>query len=164
MQGHAQEILEILTADSRTSPAIIAKMLGISEAAAAEEIKRLESEKILLKYTTIVNEEKTEAETTVHALIEVKVTPQVECGYDALASQISKYDEVRSCYLMSGTYDFIVQIDGTSLRQVALFVAEKLAVIDGVVSTSTHFLLRKYKDNQVIMPVETIDRRQVVFK
>ncbi|MGI6150717.1 MAG: Lrp/AsnC family transcriptional regulator [Christensenellales bacterium] len=161
-RSFAMEILDILAQDSRTPAAIIAQMLNTSEEAVKAEIKRLEDEKILLRYTTIIDEEKAESESTIHALIEVKVTPQYRQGYDAIAEQVSRYPEVRSCYLMSGSYDFMVLVDGPNLRSVAQFVTEKLAVLNGVVSTGTHFVLRKYKDNHVVMPNGKDDRRQVV--
>ncbi len=111
-RSFAMEILDILAQDARTSAAIIAQMLNSSEEAVKAEIKRMEDEKILLRYSTIIDEEKTESESTIHALIEVKVTPQYRQGYDAIAEQISRYPEVRACYLMSGSYDFMVLVDG----------------------------------------------------
>ncbi len=161
-QSFAMEILDILAQDARTPAAVIAQMLGSTEAEVLAEIKRLEDEKILLRYTTIINEDLTEAESTVHALIEVKVTPQYRQGYDAIAEQLTRYSEVRACYLMSGAYDFMVLVDGPSLRDVSRFVTEKLAVLNGVTSTATHFVLRKYKDNHVTMPFSDDDHRQVV--
>lgn len=161
-RSFATEILDILSADSRTPASIIAQMLNSTEEAVAAEIKRLEDEKILLRYGITINEEKTESESTIHALIEVKVTPQASHGYEAIADEISRYPEVRACYLMSGSYDYMVMVDGPSLRVVSRFVTEKLAVIPGVISTGTHFVLRKYKDNHVIMPHSSDDRRQVV--
>ena len=162
-RSFATEILDILAADSRTPASIIAQMLNTTEDAVAAEIKRLEDEKILLRYGIIINEEKTESESTIHALIEVKVTPQFRQGYEAIADQISRYPEVRACYLMSGSYDFMVLVDGPSLRVVSQFVTEKLSVLNGVVSTGTHFVLRKYKDNHVVMPKNKDDHRQVVM-
>lgn len=159
---YAFDILDILTQDARTSAKTIAAMLGAEEEAIAAEIARLEQEDIILKYSAVVNEEKTEDEGRVHALIEVKVTPQFEHGYETIAQSICVYDEVRSCYLMSGSYDYMVLVDGSSVRDVARFVAEKLSVLDGVISTATHFVLRKYKDNHVVMPIENSDKRQMV--
>lgn len=161
-RSFAMEILDILAQDARTPAAIIAQMLNTSEEAVKAEIKRMEDEKILLRYTTIIDEEKTESESTIHALIEVKVTPQYRQGYDAIAEQICRYPEVRACYLMSGSYDFMVLVDGPNLRSVSQFVTEKLSVLNGVVSTGTHFVLRKYKDNHVVMPNGKDDYRQVV--
>lgn len=157
-----QNILEILTQDARQDPAMIAKMLGASEKEIKDEILAMEQENIILRYSAVINDEITDEPGDVHALIEVKVTPQYQHGYEAIADTICEYDEVRSCYLMSGSYDYMVLVDGKSLRNVARFVAEKLAVIDGVTSTATHFVLRKYKDNHVMMPVKNDDCRQVV--
>lgn len=155
-------ILDILTQDARTPPALIGAMLGLPETDVTQEIERLESENIILKYSAIVNEEKTVRDGTVNALIEVKVTPQYQHGYEAIAQTLVMYPQVRSCYLMSGAYDYMLLVDGPSLREIARFVTEKLAVINGVISTSTHFILRKYKDNHVVFPVENSDSRQVV--
>lgn len=157
-----EEILEILMQDARTSPATIAAMLDVEIDIVKKEIARLEKENIILKYTALVNEEKIEDENTVHALIEVKVMPQFQHGYEAIARSIGAYPEVGSCFLMSGSYDFMVLIDGQSVREIARFVAEKLSVLDGVTSTTTHFVLRKYKENHVDIPTEKEDHRQVV--
>lgn len=156
------DIIEILTQDARRSPAVIASMLGSTEEEIRKEIANLEEEKIILKYSATINEETIEDERSVHALIEVHVVPQARHGYDAIARTICMYDEVRSCYLISGTYDYMVLVDGRSLRDVARFVAEKLSVIEGVTGTATHFVLRKYKDNHVIIPLKSDDKRQVV--
>lgn len=161
-RSFAAEILDILAQDSRTSAAIIAQMLNSTEEAVLAEIARMEKENILLRYTTIVNEELTEDKETIHALIEVKVTPQYLQGYDAIADMISRYPEVRACYLMSGAYDFMVLVDGPTLRDVSRFVTEKLSVLNGVTSTGTHFVLKKYKDNHVVMPKGSDDKRQVI--
>ena len=155
-RSFAAEILDILAQDSRTSAAIIAQMLNSTEEAVLAEIARMEKENILLRYTTIVNEELTEDKETIHALIEVKVTPQYLQGYDAIADMISRYPEVRACYLMSGAYDFMVLVDGPTLRDVSR------SVLNGVTSTGTHFVLKKYKDNHVVMPKGSDDRRQVI--
>lgn len=161
-QDLRQEILDILSEDARTTAKTIAAMLGADEAAVAAEIERLEKEKVILKYSAVINEEKTEDDSVVHALIEVKVMPQYRYGYESIARSIDSYPEVRSCYLMSGGYDYMVLVDGPSLREIARFVAEKLSVLEGVTSTATHFVLRKYKDNHVIIPIENSDKRQVV--
>lgn len=137
-------------------------MLNTTEEAVAAEIARMEKDNILLRYTTIVNEELTEDKETIHALIEVKVTPQYLQGYDSIADMICRYPEVRACYLMSGSYDFMVLVDGPTLRDVSRFVTEKLSVLNGVISTGTHFVLKKYKDNHVVMPKGGDDRRQVI--
>lgn len=156
------DIIEILTQDARRPPAMVAAMIGCSEQETAKEIALMEDENIIMKYSAVINEERVEDARSVHALIEVKVIPQYRHGYEAIAQTICVYEEVRSCYLMSGTYDYMVLVDGRSVRDVARFVAEKLSVIEGVTSTATHFVLRKYKDNHVIMPPESSDKRQVV--
>lgn len=157
-----KEIIEILSDDARTTPKVIARMLDVDEALVINEIKSMEKNNIILKYNAVINEEKTEDDSSVHALIEVKVMPQYRYGYESIARSIDAYPEVRSCYLMSGAYDYMVLVDGCSLREVARFVAEKLSVLEGVTSTATHFVLRKYKDNHVIIPIEKSDERQVV--
>lgn len=156
------EILDILMDDARISPETIAIMLNTDSDTVRAEIQRLEKENIILKYTAMINEEKISSEEAVHALIEVKVTPEYQNGYEAIARAIDAYPEVSSCYLMSGSYDFMVLIDGYSVRKVARFIAEKLSVLEGVTSTTTHFILRKYKDNHVIIPSDQEDPRQVV--
>lgn len=157
-----QNIIEILTQDARRQPALIAAMLGVSERDVASEIADMEKEQIILRYSAVINDELTDRPGDVHALIEVRVTPQFQHGYEAISKEICAYDEVRSCYLMSGAYDYMVLVDGDSIRSVARFVAEKLSVIEGVTGTATHFVLRKYKDNHVLMPIKNDDNRQVV--
>lgn len=156
------DIIEILAQDARRSAASIASMLDSTEEAVRQEIEQMEAENIILKYSAVINEERVEDERSVHALIEVHVVPQARHGYEAIAKNICMYEEVRSCYLMSGTYDYMVLVDGRSVRDVAQFVAERLSVIEGVTGTATHFVLRKYKDNHVIMPMKNDDKRQVV--
>ena len=151
------EILEILNEDSRTTPAQMALMLGKSE----EEVKRciaeLEDEKIIVKYHATINWDKTE-DAAIQALIEVRVTPQRDRGFDEIARRIYRFEEVRSVYLMSGAYDLLVLIHGKSMREIAYFVAERLSTIEGVLSTATHFILKKYKDDGVMLEDETDDR------
>jgi DNA-binding Lrp family transcriptional regulator len=113
---------------------------------------------VILGYHAILNEEKLGLD-QVRALIEVKITPERGGGFDRLAERIAKYREVRSCYLMSGGYDLLVMVEGTSLREVARFVAEKLATIQGVLSTATHFMLKTYKDHGVLMTHEVNEER-----
>jgi DNA-binding Lrp family transcriptional regulator len=154
------EILEILTDDSRTAPAEMALMLGKTEAEVLASIKELEDDNIIVKYNTMINWDKTD-DPRVEALIEVKVVPQRDRGFDAIARRIYRFEEVKSVYLMSGAYDLKVLVEGTTMRQVAFFVAEKLSTIDGVLSTATHFVLKKYKDDGVIMDDETDERLMV---
>ena len=157
------ELLEILEKDGRRSAADIAEMTGRSEAETAAAIADYERDGVITGYAALVNWEKTEAD-RVTALIEVKVTPQRDRGFDRVAQRVYSYSEVKACYLMSGGYDLAVVIEGRSMKEVALFVAEKLATIDAVTSTATHFVLKKYKDKGVVFGgVREDDREQVLL-
>ncbi len=138
------DILKILEEDCRYSLSKIAVMLDTSEAEVSAAIKNMEESGVIVKYTAIVNGEAL-SEEIVQALIEVRVTPQKVNGFDAIAEEIYRFDEVQSLYLMSGGYDLAVFIEGRSLRDVSRFVAERLSTIDGILSTATHFILKKYK-------------------
>ena len=143
------KVLSLLEADARLTKENIAVMLGESAATVADVIHELEEEGVVLGYKALVDWEKTERE-YVTALIELKVTPQKDKGFEKVAERISNYPEVKDMYLMSGAYDYCVIIEGKTMRQVAQFVSDKLATIDGVLSTSTHFVLKKYKNNGVV--------------
>lgn len=145
-----KELLELLEENDRRTPAEIGVMLGISEAEVKAEIARLEAEKIILKYRAMINWEKVDTEKVI-ALIEVKVIPQREVGFDQIAERIYRFSEVKSVFLMSGAYDLAVMIEGATMKEVALFVAEKLATIENVQSTATHFVLKKFKMDGVIL-------------
>ncbi|MBE6690350.1 MAG: Lrp/AsnC family transcriptional regulator [Ruminococcaceae bacterium] len=121
-------------------------------------IKQYEDEGVILGYKTMIDWDKTDRE-YVSALIEVKITPQRDRGFDRVAERIYSYPEVQSLYLMSGGYDLAVQIEGKTMKEVAFFVAQKLAPIEDVISTATHFVLRKYKDKGVIYGVVDVDER-----
>ena len=151
-------ILDILTGDARTSVAQMATMLGVSQAEVSETIERLEKQRIIIKYPALINWEKVDIE-QVEALIEVRITPMRDRGFDAVAEQIYRFDEVSSVYLMSGGYDLMVMLKARTLKQLALFVAEKLSTIEGVMSTATHFVLKKYKNEGVIMDEMAGDER-----
>ena len=138
------DILKILEEDCRYSPSKIAVMLDTSEAEGSAAIENMEESGVIVKYTAIVNGEVL-SEEIVQALIEGRVTPQKVNGFDAIAEEIYRFDEVQSLYLMSGGYDLAVFIEGRSLRDVSRFVAERLSTIDGILSTATHFILKKYK-------------------
>ena len=142
-------ILEILYGDARTTAEDIATMTGHDLDEIKQSIARLEREKIILKYPALINWDKTTTE-RVEAIIEVRVTPQRDQGFDAIASRIYRYEEVRSVYLMSGGYDLCVIVEARTMRQLAFFVAEKLSTLDSVISTATHFMLKKYKEDGVI--------------
>lgn len=140
------ELLEILSKNSKISHDDIAKQLNTTVEKVKKYIARLEKDKIILKYKTQINWERVK-HNEVRALIEVKVTPERGVGFDAIAEHIYRYPEVSSVYLLSGSYDLLVQVEGPSLKDVSLFVSEKLATIKNVQSTVTHFLLKKYKED-----------------
>ena len=133
-------------------------MLGETEAQVADTVARLERQRVILKYPALVNWEKVDIE-QVEAMIEVRVTPQRGEGFEAIAEQIYRFEEVHSVYLMSGGYDLLVNMKARTMRQLALFVAEKLSTIEHVISTATHFVLRKYKDQGVVMDESEEDLR-----
>ena len=152
------ELLKLLRDDASLPPAQIAGRLGREEGEVESRIESLESEGVILGYRTVINEDKLEVD-LVRAVIEVKITPEREGGFDRLATRIAKFDEVRSCYLMSGGYDLMVVVEGRDLKAVALFVSEKLATIQGVISTVTHFMLKPYKEQGVLMAGEYSDEK-----
>lgn len=155
------EIISILQQNARISNAELAAMLGITAEEAAAEIKKLEANGVIQGYSVIINEELYN-KSTVYATIELKVTPQRDCGFDDIAKTIMMYDEVESVSLMSGAYDLAVEVKGTNLRDVALFVSERLSTIDGVLSTATHFILKKYKEKGIFINREDTDERGLV--
>lgn len=145
-----KELLDLLEKDYTQSPEQLAVMLNISAEEVTRLIEKFKQEQIIVKYQTIVDWEKAGID-QVTAIIEVKITPQREVGFDAIAERIYRYPEVRSVYLMSGSYDLSVSVEGATLREVADFVSSKLSTIDGVVSTNTNFMLKKYKYAGVII-------------
>ena len=151
-------ILDILTDDARTPISQIAVMLGKTDDEIASTIARLERQRVILKYPALINWEKVNVD-EVEAMIEVRVTPQRGEGFEAIAEQIYRFEEVSSVYLMSGGYDLLVNMKARTMRQLALFVAEKLSTIEHVISTATHFVLRKYKDQGVVMDESEDDMR-----
>ncbi len=154
------DILELLNANSRMPYGAIAKTLGLSEARVAETVASLEKRGIILGYTTLIDDSAID-ETKVEALIEVRVNPIYGRGFDAIAEDIYKFEQVKSLYLMSGGYDLAVFVEGKTLREVASFVSEKLSVMDKVLSTATHFILKKYKiGGELTVPDE--NRRQKI--
>lgn len=155
------ELLRLLRDDASLTPAEIAARLNRDEVEVNSEIKSLENEGIILGYRTIINEDKIEVD-LVRAVIEVKITPEREGGFDRLAARIAKFDEVYSCYLMSGGYDLMVVVEGSDLKAVSSFVSEKLATIQGVISTVTHFMLKPYKEQGVLMGGEYSDEKLAV--
>lgn len=157
-----EEILEILEKNSRYTAEQIAVMTGKSLAEVEAAIAAYEKENVIVGYTALVNWEKTDKE-NVTALIEVRVTPQRGEGFDKVAERIYNYREVKACYLMSGSFDLCVVIEGKTMKEVALFVAEKLAPLESVLSTATHFVLKKYKDKGTIFEDKPVDEREVLI-
>lgn len=155
------EILKLLETDSKMTVTDIAKMLGLDEAAVAADIKAMEEGKIICGYHTMIDWDKV-AEEKVTALIEVKVTPQRGQGFDRIAERIYNFEEVNAVYLMAGAFDFTVILQGTSLKEVSRFVAEKLSTMEQIISTSTHFVLKKYKDHGIIFDAVKQDERLVI--
>lgn len=156
-----KELLNILESDSRYSTKELATMLNTSEEAVAEEIKKLEDEKIILGYRTMINWEQVEQD-TIKAYIELKITPQHSRGFDKVAERIYQYPQVKSLTLMSGAYDLLLEVEGGTLRDVAMFVSEKLAQMDAVISTATHFVLKTYKKENVLFEGTDKDLREVI--
>lgn len=156
-----EKILAIIEKNSRIDLADLAALLGESEAAVANEIADMEKENVICGYHTMINWEKTGDE-KVTALIEVKVTPQRGMGFEKIAERIYQYSEVNSLYLMSGAYDFTVILEGRTMREVAQFVSEKLSTMNYVLSTATHFILKKYKDHGTIMCDKPEDERMMI--
>lgn len=155
------EILRILAENSRLTNEQIAVMIGKTEEEVAQAVKDLENKNIVLGYPALVDWEKT-GEDVVMAYIEVKVTPQRGQGFDKVAERIYQYPQVKSCNLMSGGFDLFVAVEGKSMKEVALFVAEKLATIESVLSTATHFVLKKYKEKGVTFEQRYKDDREAV--
>ncbi|KYZ75187.1 AsnC family transcriptional regulator [Anaerosporomusa subterranea] len=156
-----KELLELLEKDHTLTPEQLAVMLGMSKDKVTAEIERLEREKVIVKYHTIINWEKAGVD-SVYAIIHVNIAPQREVGFDAIAERIYRFPEVKNLYLMSGAFDLSVMVECNSLKEVSQFVFSKLATIEGVVSTTTHFLLKRYKTEGVIMEDEEEDRRLAV--
>ena len=156
-----QQVLSIIVDDSRTTPDVIATMLGVTEQEVRACIDEMQEAGILVKYTAVVNTEKLNNQ-NVQALIEVKVSPQRNEGFEAIAQHIMAYDEVKSLYLMSGAFDLMLIIEGKTLKDVAMFVSDKLSTSANILSTATHFILKQYKSNGVLLDYENNKNRLVV--
>lgn len=156
-----EKILTIIEKNSRIDMKELAVILGVEEIAVANELKAMEEEGVICGYHTMIDWEKTSIE-KVTALIEVRITPQRGQGYDNIAERIYKYPEVNSVYLISGGYDLQVTLEGKSLKAVSSFVSDKLSTLDGVLSTATHFILKKYKDHGTILTKKYEDTREKV--
>lgn len=152
------ELLKILKQNALETPENIARMLGVSVAEVKKRIAKYEKTGVIRGYQAIVNEDQLDLD-RVDAVIEVKITPERQGGFDRISSRISRFGEVQSVYLTSGAYDLLLFVSGRNLKEVASFVSEKLATIEGVISTSTHFMLKTYKHHGVLMETETPDER-----
>ena len=156
-----EELLSIIEKNSRIDLKELAIRLGKEEIDVVNELQKLEDERVICGYHTLINWEKTSID-KVTALIEVKVTPQRGKGFDRIASRIYNYPEVRDVYLISGGFDLLVTLEEKSLKDIAMFVSEKLSTLDSIISTGTHFILKKYKDHGTIIDEHVRDEREVV--
>ncbi len=153
-----QALLHLLEENAQTPAATLAAMLQSTEPEVAAKIRDLEERRVILAYKAIIDDERAGAD-VVKAVIEVRITPERGGGFNRLAERISKFGEVSSCFLMSGGYDLLVFLEGRTLREVATFVSEKLATLEGVLSTATHFMLKTYKDQGVLIEPDRSDER-----
>lgn len=156
-----EELLTVIEKNSRIDLKELAVILGVQEVDVVNELAALEAEGVICGYHTLIDWEKTSNE-KVSALIEVRVTPQRGQGFDKVAERIYRYPEVRSVYLMSGGYDLMVILEGKTLREVSSFVSDKLSTLDTVLSTATHFILKKYKDHGTIIADAPKDERMLI--
>ena len=157
-----REILDILRDDATTNEQTIAAMLGIGEDEVAAAIAELKEQGIIMKYSAILNSEAMGEEAPAEAMIEIKVEPKLDFGYEDIARRIYRFSEVKALYLMSGRYDFSIRVEAGTMKEISKFVLEKLAVLEGVRSTETLFIMRKYKENGVIFEKEAMPGRLVV--
>lgn len=156
-----EALLNLLKTNARLTNSELAIMLDTDEKTISNCIESLEKKGIIKGYTTIINDE-LDNEDNVTALIELRVTPQSQSGFDAIARTISSYDEVESCFLMSGAYDLCITVSGKNLRDISQFVAQRLAPIEGVLSTATHFVLKRYKEKGIVICDEVTDERGLI--
>lgn len=156
-----ERILKAIDRNSKLSPSDLAIMLGSTEEEVVTAIKQMEDETIICGYPTLINWDKVNCE-RVTALIELKVTPQRGLGFDKIAERIYRFDEVQSVYLMSGGFDLTVILEGQTMREVANFVSEKLAPMDAILSTATHFVLKKYKEHGLPLVQTKQDERMLI--
>ena len=155
------ELLSLIEKNSRMGLDELSVLLGVKEIEVAQELAKLEEEGIICGYHTLINWDKTSIE-KVTALIEVKVTPQRGQGFDRIAERVYNYPEVKSVYLISGGYDLLVTLEEKTLKEIASFVSDKLSTLDSVLSTATHFILKKYKDHGTIFDKKREDEREVI--
>ncbi len=156
-----EKILTYIEKNSRVELKELAVLLGMNEVDVANELAEMEKEGIICGYHTLIDWDKVTTE-RINALIEVRVTPQRGHGFDSIAERIYKYPEVEATYLISGGYDLLVSLEGKTLQEVSRFVSEKLSTLDSVISTSTHFILKKYKDHGTILHEKYDDERMIV--
>ncbi len=156
-----EELLKAIETDSKRTVEDLAAMFGASETDISDVLAQLEQDRVICGYHTLINWDKTHAD-KVTALIEVRVTPQRGQGFDKIAERIYLFDEVKSVFLMSGGFDLTVIIEGKTMKEVALFVGQKLAPLESVLSTATHFVLKKYKDHGIVLDEEQRDERMAV--
>lgn len=156
------EMLQILEKNGRLPVDTLAKMLDMSEEDTATMMQSLEDRHIILNYNTVINWDETSAAEGVTAMIDVKVTPKREVGFDDVAERIYRFPEVNAVYLMSGAYDLSVQVEGKTMREISQFVSGKLSTLESVISTTTHFILKRYKHDGVIYEKQKSDKRIVV--
>ncbi len=156
-----EQILKTIEKNSRISMKELAVLLGKEEIDVANEVAAMEAEGVICGYHTLINWEQTSLE-KVNALIEVRVTPQRGQGFDNIAERIYKYPEVHAVYLISGGYDLLVSLEGKSLKEISSFVSDKLSTLDSVLSTATHFVLKKYKDHGTILSKKEDDEREKI--
>lgn len=151
-------LLKLIRENAALPPAQLAALTGMTEAEVQERLRTWEADRVILGYRAVINEDKLGRD-LVRAVIEVRITPERGGGFDRIAERIARHTEVESCYLMSGGYDLLVVVAGSNLREVASFVSEKLASLQGVLSTATHFLLKPYKEQGVLMTGPVTDER-----
>lgn len=156
-----EELLKLVEKNSRIDIKELAVMLGSTDAEVLNEMQELENEGIICGYHTLIDWEKTSCD-KVTGLIEVKVTPQRGQGFDKIAERIYKYPEVKSVYLISGGYDLLITLEEKSLKEIAAFVSDKLSTLESVLSTATHFILKKYKDHGTILAKKNEDEREII--
>jgi DNA-binding Lrp family transcriptional regulator len=155
-------ILKLLKHNARLSADELASMTGLSVLEVEQKIKSYEKKGIIMGYSAILNDELIPEDDTVSAYVEVKITPEKNSGYDAIAKTIAEYEEVESVTLMSGSYDLAVTISGSNVRTISLFISQRLSVIEGVLSTATHFILKRYKDKGICLDQDNTDERGFV--
>jgi len=155
------KVLDLLREDARRNPELLATLLGASLEEVKTAIRELEEDHVIVKYATVVNSSKIDDE-KVTALIEVQITPERGRGFEAIAERIYLFPQVKSVYLMSGAYDLLVEVEGRNLKEVASFVSDKLSPLESVLSTKTHFILKKYKQDGIIFEDHEEDHRLVI--